>query len=117
MVRLPFKRDPKNIKFLGSYSIAEKMLLGMEKRFLADPILSTLYVEFMKDYEDTGHMGKTDHIIDFILYFFLPHNGVFKKNSLKPKLRTVLNGSANDYDGISLNSLLHTGPNLLPDLA
>ena len=72
MVRLPFKRDPKNIKLPGSYSIAEKMLLRMEKRFFADPILSTLYVEFMKDYEDIGHIGKTGHIIDFIFYFFFP---------------------------------------------
>ena len=70
----------------------------MKKRFLADPILSKLYVEFMKDYEDTGHMGKTGHIIDFIFYFFLPHHGILKKNSLKPKLRTVFNSSANDYD-------------------
>ena len=29
----------------------------------------------------------------------------------------MFNGSANDYDGISLNSLLHSGPNLFPDLA
>ena len=114
MVSLPFKRDPKNIKFPVSYSISEKMLL---RRFLADPILSKLYVKFMKDYEGTGHMGNTGHIIDFIFYFFLPHHGVLKKNSLKPKLCTVFNGSANDYDGVSLNSLLHTGPNLLPDLA
>ena len=117
MVRLPFKRDPENLKFPGSFSIAEKMLLRMEKRFLADPILKNLYIEFMKDYEDTGHMGKTGHIFNFILYYFLPHHGILKKNSLKPKLRTVFNGSANDQDGISLNSLLHTGPNLLPDLA
>ena len=117
MVRLPFKRDPENLKFPGSFSIAERMLLRMEKRFLADTILKNLYSEFMKDYEDTGHMGKTDHIFNFILYYFLPHHGILKKNSLKPKLRTVFNGSANDYDGISLNSLLHTGPNLLPDLA
>ena len=62
-------------------------------------------------------MGKTSHFIDFIFYFFLPHHSVLEKNSLNPKLRTVFNGSANDNDGISLNSLLHTGPNLLPNLA
>ena len=75
-------------------------------------LLIQFQVRYMsKDYEAKGY------IIDFILYFFLSHHGVLKKNTLKPKLRTVFNGSANVYDGISLNSLLHTGPNLLPDLA
>ena len=92
MVRLPFKRNPEIIKFPGSYSIAEKMLLKMEQRFLADPLLHNVYVDFMKDYEDSGHMGKTGHIVAFIFHYFLTHHGVLKKNSLKPKLRTVFNG-------------------------
>ena len=32
-----------------------------------------------------------------------------KKNSLVPKLRTVFNNSARDFNKISLNDLLHTG--------
>ena len=53
MVRLPFKRNPESLKFPGCFSIAEKMLWRIEKRFLADPILKNLCIEFMKDYEDT----------------------------------------------------------------
>ena len=46
-----------------------------------------------------------------------PHHGVLKKHSLNPKLRTVFNGSAKDNNNISINDVLHTGANLLPDLA
>jgi len=41
--------------------------------------------------------------------FFLPHSGVWKKD----KLRVVFDGSATDKNGVSLNSTLETGPNLL----
>ncbi|XP_014217245.1 uncharacterized protein LOC106645815, partial [Copidosoma floridanum] len=44
---------------------------------------------------------------------FLPHHGVLKTNTPTRKLRVVFNGSARNRGGLSLNSLLHTGPNLL----
>ena len=36
---------------------------------------------------------------------------------MSEKLRTVFNGSARDFNNISLNDILHTGANLLPDLS
>ena len=56
-------------------------------------------------------------IIDLDSYYFTPHHGILKKHSLNPKLRTVFNGSAKDDNNVSVNDVLHTGPNLLPDLA
>ena len=48
--------------------------------------------------------------------FFLPHHSVWKESSTTTKLRTVFNGSARISSDLSLNHLLQTGPNLLPNL-
>ena len=42
---------------------------------------------------------------------------MLKKHTTNPKLRTVFNGSAKDAENISINDLLHSGANLLPDIA
>ena len=44
---------------------------------------------------------------------FLPHDGVWKETSTTTKLRTVFNGSSKVKTGVSVNDLLHVGPNLL----
>ena len=93
------------------------MLLKMEERFIKNPQFRLRYVEFMKDYQFTKHMMMSCHIIDLDSYYFTPHHGVLKKHSLIPKLRTVFNGSAKDDNNVSINDVLHTGANLLPDLA
>ena len=50
-------------------------------------------------------------------YCFLPHHGVKKKSSTTTELRVVFNASSKTTDGISLNLLLYTGKNLLPDIS
>ena len=49
--------------------------------------------------------------------FLLPHHGVSKANTAAPKIRVIFNGSAKAANGISINDVLHSGQNLLPDLA
>ena len=44
---------------------------------------------------------------------FLPHHGVWKETSTTTKLRTVFNGASKTKSGVSVNDLLHIGPNLL----
>ena len=44
---------------------------------------------------------------------FLPHHEVWKETSTTTKLRTVFNGSSKTKSGVSVNDLLHVGPNLL----
>ena len=48
---------------------------------------------------------------------FLTPSWCVKENALYAKLRTVFNSSAKDLNTISINDLMHTGANLLPDLA
>lgn len=46
--------------------------------------------------------------------FYMPHRPVFKDSSYS--VRPVFDAGAKDSNGISLNSCMEVGPNLLPDL-
>ncbi|XP_076294565.1 uncharacterized protein LOC143215848 [Lasioglossum baleicum] len=48
--------------------------------------------------------------------YYLPHHGVWRESSSTTKLRVVFNGSSKTTTGISLNDILHSGPNLLPEI-
>ena len=48
--------------------------------------------------------------------YYLLHHGVLKEDSLTTKLRAVFNGSALTTSGKSLNDIMHTGPNLSPNI-
>ena len=99
---------------MENLAVAETLLLRMEKRFSNDPIFRDMYVAFLQDYEETGHMIKNTH---FLLFLFLTPSWCVKKNALIAKLRTVFNGSAKGLNKISINDLMHTGATLLSDLA
>ncbi|XP_045453733.1 uncharacterized protein LOC123663035 [Melitaea cinxia] len=112
MTRLPFfaVRPP-----LGdSRPTAEKRLLAMERRMSRDPLLKEKYIDFMREYEDLGHMSVSKFDWRSMEHFFLPHHAVIKPSS--GKLRTVFDGSAQTTSGVSLNQCLHSGPKLLKDL-
>ncbi|XP_051156765.1 uncharacterized protein LOC127278878 [Leptopilina boulardi] len=113
MVRLPTKG---NVTELGkSYSRALKRFYALERSLNKQPDLKMQYTEFLKDYEDLGHMTEiaSDSFSDG---YFLPHHPVIKKSSLTTKLRVVFDASAKTSTGISLNDVLMVGPNLQDDL-
>nr|CAH7718716.1 unnamed protein product [Callosobruchus chinensis] len=94
---------------------AGKRFLQLEKRLLSNPTMLKLYIDFMRQYEDLGHMTKlTDEHTN--PDYFMPHHGVLKENSLTTKLRTVFNASCPSATGVSLNSLQMVGPIFQPDL-
>ena len=116
VVRLPFKggRPSPSLKLGESVYRARSMLLSLERRFEREPNLKKAYAECIKDYETSHHVevrGPLPEKLANYEGFFLPHHGVLKETSTTTKLRTVFNDS-----GISLNSLLHASPNLLPHL-
>ena len=119
-MRLPFKVADDPSRSLGdSYTAAFRSLLRMKTRFLKDEKLKVAYLEFMQEYEAMNHMiiaAQAPVQKRFEDAFFLPHHGVWKESSTTNKLRTVLNGSARTSSSRSLNDLLHSGPNLLPNL-
>ncbi|XP_067205381.1 uncharacterized protein [Linepithema humile] len=97
---------------------ASRVLTGTEKRFARDDRLRQMYVDFMRQYEDLGHMTPVRADIaagDRVSY--LPHHGVLREASSTTKLRVVFNGSTALPSGDSLNRSLLVGQNLLPPLA
>ena len=91
----------------------------METRFEKDEQLKVAYNDFMSEYLSLNHMvlaAKASIKKDVDDCYFLPHHGVWKASSSTTKLRTVFNGSSRTKSGYSLNELLHSGSNLLPNL-
>ncbi|GBN97198.1 hypothetical protein AVEN_47318-1 [Araneus ventricosus] len=74
----------------------------------------------LRDYEDVFHQWLKEDIIepvnisrlDDLLCTYLPHRAVIKENSTT-KIRPVLDASAKQKNGSSLNSCLEKGPNLV----
>ncbi|XP_011868288.1 PREDICTED: uncharacterized protein LOC105562229, partial [Vollenhovia emeryi] len=89
----------------------------MEAKLSRDRSLRDLYVDFMRQYADLGHMTRVLTATGPSPVCYLPHHGVLREASSTTKLRVVFNGSATLPTGESLNRYLRVGPNLLPALA
>lgn len=110
-VRLPFLSEG---PVLGdSRTQALKRFFSMEKRLQSDARLKEKYVEFMREYEDMGHMAP--YVGDpQEPYYVIPHHGIFKSGS--EKIRVVFDASCITSSGYSLNDCLHAGPKLQQDV-
>lgn len=116
-VSLPL-RD--NFEAIGnSENIAIKRFYNLEAKLQRDSELRHFYVEFMKQYEELGHMQQIDKDkSDQTKYpkVYLPHHGVFKETNITTKLRVVFDASAKADNNISLNDILKTGPVIQDEL-
>ena len=75
------------------------------------------YYAFMEEYGKLGHMMQSpQQKISAKPSYYLPHHGVLREDSSTMKLRAVFNGSALTTNGNSLNDIMHTGPNLSPNI-
>lgn len=97
-----------------SYGHALKRLLSLERNLAKNPEHRKQYNDFMKEYEDLGHMSE-DKISDIHNGNFLSHHSVLKQSSLTTKLRVVFDASAKTSTGLSLNETLMVGPNIQED--
>ena len=95
---------------------ALRVLFSMERKIQREPRLQQLYEEFLRQYEDLGHMRLATEIPEKRVCY-LPHHGVMREASTTTKLRVVFNGSSSIPSGESLNKCLMIGQNLLPFLA
>lgn len=112
-VRLPLRESP---NCLGdSYSLARKRFLNMERRFRKNPKLKLQYTQFIKEYQDLGHLSESCTAIPNPSYF-LCHHAVIKDSSESTKLRVVFDGSAPSSSGYSINDLQLVGPNVQDSL-
>ncbi|XP_066139159.1 uncharacterized protein [Euwallacea fornicatus] len=115
IVTIPFKGS---LDSLGeSFEQAERRFFAMERKFERNPTLKDMYVKFMQDYLNFGHMTKVvDEVQPPKHVYYLPHHGVLKTDSLTTKLRVVFDGSAVTSTGISINDVHMTGPTIQAEL-
>lgn len=109
MVSLPFISSPPDLSSVSALSL--RRFYNLETKFQRNPILRNLYLEFMTDYLNLGHMNITDDMPKYVI----PHHSILKEDRNKTKLRVVFDASARADHG-SLNDYLMTGPKLQTDI-
>ena len=84
-----------------------------------DEKLKIAYTVFIKEYIELGHMSLSSNLDSLSVHSqaFLPHHGMWKETSTTTKLHTVFNGSSKTKSSVSVNDLLHVGPNLLQKIS
>lgn len=89
--------------------------MSLERKLEHSPDLRLTYYNFMKEYENLGHMTKINS--NETQAYNIPHYGIFKNtNAYTPKLRVVFNASVPTTSGHSLNDQLLVGPKLQTDI-
>lgn len=112
VVKIPINPD---VGPLGeSRRSALRQFYQLEGRFKKDPKLAADYIQFMRDYEQLGHMHEVNSEADCDgPRYHIPHHAVRKG---KKDIRVVFNASAPTSSGRSLNSIQFTGPRLQADI-
>jgi hypothetical protein len=88
VVRLLTKMDPNQLG--ASCLSAEQRLHAIERRLKRDPQFKVQYHDFMKEYEELGHMEPVKSQEGKNTCYFLPHHPVFKATSTTTKTELYL---------------------------
>ena len=90
----------------------------VEHRLHKDEKLLQQYSQFMSEYEALGHMELVEENVQPPVQktFYLPHQAVFKPDSITTKLRVVFDASMKSSSVVSLNDTLYVGPVVQPDI-
>ncbi|GFX16685.1 retrovirus-related Pol polyprotein from transposon 297 [Trichonephila clavipes] len=101
-----------------NFSVAEKRVKSLTRRFIRDPTLYIQYSEILKEYESQGIIERvletkkpTDRAV-----FYLPHQAVFRQEILTTKIRIVFDASSHEDGQPSLNDCIWSGGNLNPNI-
>jgi len=116
IVRLPFKDGPP-IDIGHSRDIATRCLRGLNRKFKIFPTLHKEYCDFLRDYEELGHMRRASILAKPSQCIYIPHHPVIRDSSSTTRLRVVFNASSLTSNSTSLNDHLLTGQKLQIDLA
>ncbi|GFX77596.1 integrase catalytic domain-containing protein [Trichonephila clavipes] len=93
----------------NSKDIAIRRLNSLWKRLSRDSSYLSLYAEFLKEYEELGHLERVVESSEPPTHYYIPHHGVLRPEKLTTKLRIVFNGSSPTTTGISLNDIFLKG--------
>lgn len=112
VVPLPLKKEAP--KLGDSYPQAFSRFQQLERRLTRQPALQKPYEDFMRNYEELGHMRELPS--STTSQYVIPHHPVLKLSSSTTKLRVVFDASAKASCNRSLNDILLTGPKLQTDI-
>ena len=103
--------------FPDNYKLSLSRLGGTLRRLRQQPEILCEYDNVIKDQMQRGIVEDIPQMNHASLgkVHYLPHHAVLRRDKETTKLRVVYDASA-PTDGVSLNSCLHTGPSLLPNL-
>ncbi|KAJ0169283.1 hypothetical protein K1T71_015167 [Dendrolimus kikuchii] len=111
---LPFIKSPKNLG--NSRSLALRRLFALENK-LKDRELRSSYNNVIQEYIDNQYLSEIPSSnIDCDTGYYIPHHPVIRQDKVTTKIRIVLDASAKCHNGVSLNDILHAGPNLQSDI-
>lgn len=113
-VRFPWKEGSPVIA--DNYSLAKRRLFNQLK-LMEDKaeVLNAYNLEFVKQI-DRGVLEVAPKRQTGRIKYYIPHHGVVKPDSATTKLRIVLDASSHMKGELSLNDILHPGPQLVPGL-
>ncbi|GFT37684.1 integrase catalytic domain-containing protein [Trichonephila clavipes] len=115
-VGFPWKSHTQELN--DNFSVAEKRVKSLTRRFIRDPTLYIQYSEILKEYESQGIIERvleTEKTTDRAV-FYLPHQAVFRQESLTTKMRIVFDASSHEDGQPSLNDCIWSGENLNPNI-
>ena len=99
-----------NEMFPDNRSMPEARLKNLKKRFSRDKQYHEDYTKFMEDMVQKGYAEKSFQQVQQGKTWFIPHHGIYHPS--KPgKIRVVFDCSA-EYNGVSINKKLTSGPGL-----
>ncbi|GFU43352.1 uncharacterized protein TNCV_4089771 [Trichonephila clavipes] len=105
-VGFPWKGHTQELN--DNFSVAEKRVKSLTRRFIRDPTLYKQYSEILKEYESQGIIERvleTEKPTDRAV-FYLPHQAVFRQESLTTKMRIVFDASSHEDGQPSLNDCI-----------
>lgn len=112
-VRLPLKKTQQG-ELGQSKNKAIAQFRHLEQKLTRNKIIADQYKAFIDEYLYLGHMKPACDSKKRECY--LPHHCVLREDSTTTSLRVVFNASCKTSNGVSLNDLMHKGPNLQKDL-
>ncbi|XP_063630426.1 uncharacterized protein LOC134801759 [Cydia splendana] len=115
-VALPFRDDV--FKLGESHSAAKRRFLCLERKLELSSMLRAAYDDIIREYVSKGYISEVTNSMNAspAIAYIIPHMAVVREDKATTKVRMVLDSSSKTSTGLSLNDVLHSGPNLQGDL-
>ncbi|GBM76027.1 hypothetical protein AVEN_47005-1, partial [Araneus ventricosus] len=92
VVSMALSRDPSCLG--NSKDMAVRQLNSLWKRLSRDSEYFSLYTDFLREYEDLGHLERVVESSEPPTQYYIPHHGVLRPDKMTTKLRVVFNASS-----------------------